>query len=104
MDKVGRPRGLIAYDTLAQSGGGGRKEHASRAAAACGRAPCSMPALYRGRRRIMLVGLLLRPTLDVNVLRDRNPLFVKLSDGGVRNGYTLKILNKLHEPRVQPRA
>jgi polyferredoxin len=24
---------------------------------------------------------------------------VKLSDGGVRNGYTLKILNKTHEPQ-----
>ena len=35
----------------------------------------------------------------INVVPDRNPLFVTLSDGGVRNGYTVKILNKLHEPR-----
>jgi len=33
------------------------------------------------------------------VLRDRNPLYVRLSDGGVRNGYTLKILNKLYDTR-----
>jgi polyferredoxin len=33
------------------------------------------------------------------VLRDRNPLYVKLSDGGVRNGYTIKLLNKLYAPR-----
>jgi polyferredoxin len=34
----------------------------------------------------------------VNILRDRNPLYVKLSDGGIRNGYTIKLLNKLYEP------
>ena len=33
------------------------------------------------------------------MLHDRNPPYVLLSDGGVRNGYTVKILNKLHEPR-----
>ena len=38
--------------------------------------------------------------LEVSVLHDRNPLFVKLSDGGVRNGYTVKLLNKLYEPRT----
>ena len=43
--------------------------------------------------------LLLRPDLDVNVLRDRNPLYVKLSGGGLRNGYTIKLLNKLYKPR-----
>ena len=47
----------------------------------------------------MLVALLNRTTLEVNVLHDRNPPYVLLSDGGVRNGYTVKILNKLHEPR-----
>jgi polyferredoxin len=47
---------------------------------------------------IMLTALLLRPDLEVNILRDRNPLYVKLSDGGVRNGYTIKLLNKLYEP------
>ena len=33
------------------------------------------------------------------MLHDRNPPYVLLSDGGMRNGYTVKILNKLHEPR-----
>jgi NitT/TauT family transport system substrate-binding protein len=32
--------------------------------------------------------------LDVTVLRDRAPLFVRLSDGGIRNAYTIKIVNK----------
>ena len=35
-----------------------------------------------------------RATAEVNVLRDRNPLFVTLSDGEIRNGFTLKFLNK----------
>ena len=42
---------------------------------------------------IMVLAFALRTTVDVSVLRDRAALFTKLSDGGVRNGYTLKILN-----------
>lgn len=42
----------------------------------------------------MMFGLANRSVLELNVLRDRNPLFVALSNGDVRNGYTLKVLNK----------
>ncbi len=31
---------------------------------------------------------------------DRNPLYVTLSDGAIRNGYTIKILNKRQEQRT----
>ncbi|WP_328702951.1 FixG Ig-like domain-containing protein [Arenibaculum pallidiluteum] len=48
---------------------------------------------------VMLGTLALRPRIEVNVLRDRAPLFVELSDGSVRNAYTLKILNMAREPR-----
>ena len=42
-----------------------------------------------------MLGLLLTgDNLDLNVLHDRNPVFVQLSNGDVRNGYTVKILNK----------
>ena len=47
----------------------------------------------------MLIGLSPRAAVDINVLHDRNPLFVTLSDGSIRNGYTIKILNKSHEPQ-----
>ena len=47
----------------------------------------------------MLIGLSARAELDLNVLHDRNPLFVTLSDGTIRNGYTIKILNKSRAPR-----
>ena len=33
------------------------------------------------------------------MLHDRNPLYVTLSDGEVRNGYNIKILNKTHEEK-----
>ena len=38
--------------------------------------------------------------LEVNVQHDRNPVFIKLSDGSIRNGYTIKLLNMIPEPRV----
>ena len=46
---------------------------------------------------VMLGAFLMRSTLDVTVLRDRAPLFVRLADGGVRNAYTVKIVNKTHD-------
>jgi polyferredoxin len=48
----------------------------------------------------MLYTLLTRTLLDVNVLHDRNPVAVKLSDGSIRNGYTLRFLNKRAFDRV----
>ncbi len=47
----------------------------------------------------MLTVLALRSPLDLNVLHDRNPLYVLLSDGGIRNGYDVKILNMTPQPR-----
>jgi cytochrome c oxidase accessory protein FixG len=48
----------------------------------------------------MLYLLLIRDRLEVNVQHDRNPVAIKLSDGSVRNGYTVKLLNKMQEPRL----
>ena len=97
MDRIGRPRGLIAYGTMGKQ--------ASRAPEVGGLhliRPRTM--LYAGLfvvvGSIMLVAWLNRSTLDINVLHDRNPPFVLLSDGSVRNGYTVKVLNKLNEPRL----
>ena len=47
----------------------------------------------------LLTALLLRDRLDLNVRHDRNPLFVLLSNGDVRNGYEVKILNMMPKPR-----
>jgi polyferredoxin len=48
----------------------------------------------------MIYTLLTRQTLGVSVLHDRNPIFVQMSDGGLRNGYTVRVLNKRTEPRT----
>jgi polyferredoxin len=48
----------------------------------------------------MLYALLTRSLLDLNVLHDRNPVAVKLSDGSIRNAYTLRFLNKRGFDRV----
>lgn len=56
-------------------------------------------AIYASIGFAMLVVLVLRDRLDVNVAHDRNPVFVKLSDGSIRNGYELKIRNMKAEPR-----
>jgi cytochrome c oxidase accessory protein FixG len=97
MDRVGRPRGLIAYDTIA------KQEAVARGKTAPLQLLRARTLLYAGLiavvGTIMLVALAWRTTLEINVLHDRNPPYVLLSDGGIRNGYTVKVLNKLHQPR-----
>jgi cytochrome c oxidase accessory protein FixG len=97
MDRIGRPRGLIAYDTLAnvERRATGRTLRTTLLRAR----PMIYAALIVVVGAVMLYSLTTRAALDLNVLRDRNPLFVTLSDGSVRNGYTVKIINKLHEAR-----
>ena len=102
MDRVGRPRGLIAYDTVAGL--------ADPSAEAAGRPLWRRLSLMRPRTMlyavsialvgaVMLAALLSRGDTEITVLRDRNPLFVRLSDGSFRNGYTVKLQNKRHETR-----
>jgi polyferredoxin len=98
MGKLGRPLELITYDSLSNS--------AARAA--------GKPAKFkfiRTRTVIYAVGLVLvtagmlfslstRATMDVTVQADRSPLFVKLGDGEIQDGFTLKISNKNPQPMV----
>ncbi|TIU09390.1 MAG: cytochrome c oxidase accessory protein CcoG, partial [Mesorhizobium sp.] len=49
---------------------------------------------------VLVYSLLTRERLELNVLHDRNPQFVTLSDGSIRNGYTVKLLNMTPEPRT----
>src|SRR4029450_1999145 len=56
--------------------------------------------MIAGVGSIMLYALLTRSLLDVNVLHDRNPVAVKLSDGSIRNAYTVRLLNKRGFDRV----
>jgi polyferredoxin len=47
----------------------------------------------------MLYALATRHSEAISVIHDRNPMFVRLSDGAVRNGYTIRIVNKRLESR-----
>lgn len=49
---------------------------------------------------VILVALTTRDRIQVNVQHDRNPLYVTMSDGSIRNGYTVKLLNMRQQPRV----
>jgi cytochrome c oxidase accessory protein FixG len=97
MDKVGRPRGLIAYDTIARQEAKADGAHESIQLLR----PRSIlyAVLIAAVGGIMLLALAGRTTLEVNVLHDRGVLYVPLSSGGIRNGFTIKLLNKLASPR-----
>ncbi len=98
MAKVGRPAGLIGY---ASPAGEARRQQGESAGIRMFRwrtfVYLALLAVVGG---IMLATLVTRSDLDINVLRDRNPLFVKLTDGRIRNGYTFKILNKARLQRT----
>ena len=97
MDKVGLPRNLIAYSTLANvervRAGEKPKLRLIRLRTVVYSGLIALVGL------IMLFTLITRADLDLNILHDRNPLFVTLSDGSIRNGFTVKIINKAHHER-----
>jgi cytochrome c oxidase accessory protein FixG len=98
MTRIGRPKGLIGYDTPAklEANVAGRHEpfRFIRPRTLIYAGMCGLVGL------IMLWGWFNRTVLEINVLADRVPAYVRLSDGSIRNGYTVKILNKLHERRT----
>lgn len=123
MEKLGRDKGLISYTTLNDynhntkvSYGEGNvvdpknlRDSSGKFVAAVRHA--NWRTLVRPRTLLytavlaaigfgMLFALTTRDQLGVNLLHDRNPLFVLLSDGSVRNGYDVKILNMTPEPRT----
>ncbi len=100
MAKIGKPRGLIDYLALSD-------EQRERAGAAP--RPIWQHVL---RPRVMLytslwaaVGialvfaLFIRPEIEMTVAPVRNPIFVTLSDGSIRNTYDMRILNKHADDR-----
>jgi len=97
MERIGRPRDLITYDSINRQN-----------ARAAGETPRYRLVRFRTLAYFALLcvvgggilfGLLTRTSAEIDVLRDRNPLFVTLSDGSIRNGYTFKILNKKRATR-----
>ena len=97
MAKIGRPPRLIGYDTDINI-----KRHAQGLAPEY-RLVRVRTLLYMAI--IALVGAIMTFTLvtrtaqSISVLHDRNPMFVRLSDGAIRNAYTVRIANKRSERR-----
>jgi polyferredoxin len=98
MRKIGRPTGLIAYDTHVNVEKRMRKEAASIRMIR----PRTIlyAVLMSAVGAIMLFALLTRSTLDLNVIRDRSPPFVRLADGSTRNDYALKLINMRPRDRM----
>jgi cytochrome c oxidase accessory protein FixG len=98
MVKVGRPKALIAFDTdsaVAERQKGNRARYKF----------VRPRTVYYAAALVVVSGLMLwglatRPHFDLHALRDRNPTFVRLHDGAIRNGYTLKIANRTFEPQA----
>jgi len=100
MAKVGKPRGLIDYMALSD-------EPLERS----GNAPRSVwKHIFRLRTMVytglwslvgvmLLIALFTRSAIDITVAPVRNPTFVTLSDGSIRNTYELRLLNKHGEAR-----
>lgn len=88
MDKIGKPRGLIRYASLDELEGKPVKK------------------MYQHPRTLVYVGIILLAfggivyglthlgTMTLRVIPERQPLFVSLSDGSIRNQYEFKVVNK----------
>jgi cytochrome c oxidase accessory protein FixG len=96
MDRLGLPRGLISYDSSYNQAGRSVGD-ASR------RTRLWRPRVYVYLVVIGLVAALMafalatRSTYEVNVLHERSPVYVEISGNRIRNGYTVKILNKVRQ-------
>jgi cytochrome c oxidase accessory protein FixG len=96
MEKIGLPKGLIRYDTLANLSDP-RPEKKFKALR-----PRSFfyTAILTLICVLMLKALLFKKPIETSVIPNRNPLFVMLSNGDIRNDYELKILNKTHQKKT----
>jgi len=100
MRRVGKPRGLIDYLALTD-------EPLERA----GKPPASVwrhvlkartivyTALWTAIGVALVVMLFIRPEIDMSVAPVRNPTYVTLSDGTIRNVYDVRLRNKHGESR-----
>jgi len=91
MDRIGRPRGLIRYASLDELEGKRVKK------------------LYQHPRTWVYVSIILLAlggiiyglthlgSLTLRVAPERQPLYVRMSDGSIQNKYTFKVLNKTGE-------
>lgn len=92
MAKLGRPSRLIAYDTDLNIKA--RLEGKPSVYKLMRWRTALYAAIIAIAGGVMIYSLATRGSEGISVIHDRNPMFVRLSDGSVRNGYTIRIVNK----------
>ena len=98
MEKIGRPTRLIAYDTDLNIK---RRQQGQKPFYSIVRTRTLLYAVVMAVvGAVMTYSLATRHNDAVSVLHDRNPLFVRLSDGSLRNAYAVRILNKSLDSRA----
>ncbi|BAV63585.1 cytochrome c oxidase accessory protein CcoG [Sphingobium cloacae] len=100
MEQVDRPRGLIDYCTE-EDAEAEQKGAAPRPVLRTLLRPRTIAyfMVWSGIGVAMLFALGARTRVDISAQQDRNPIFVRLSDGTIRNAYTVKIRNMEARPR-----
>ena len=101
MGKIGKPRGLIDYATLDDC----KAEAAGAEPKPVWRTvlrPRTLAyfSLWSSVGLAMLLALGGRTHMSVSAQHQRNPAYVQLSDGHVRNNFTVKLRNMALQPRV----
>jgi len=98
MKKIGRPARLIAYDTdlniKRRQQGLSSFYHIVRTRTVL------YTVIIAVVGAVMLYALATRRNDAVSVIHDRNPLFVRLADGSLRNAFAVRVLNKSLEART----
>ena len=94
MVQVDRPRGLIDYCTE-EDAEAEKKGDPPRSVLRTLFRPRTIAyfAIWASIGAAMLFALGARTRLDISAQQDRNPIFVRLSDGAIRNAYTVKLRN-----------
>jgi polyferredoxin len=97
MTKLNRPVRLIAYDTEVNIKR--RAEGKSNIFKPIRARTILYAAIITIVSGVMLYALLTRAPFTISVIHDRNPVYVKLSGGDIRNAYTMRIANYRNEER-----
>lgn len=92
MEKVNKPTGLIAYDTDININ---RRSQGLEPIFNVVRPRTILYAVVMAAIGLLMIYFLVTKSfIGVNAVHDRNPLFVKLTDGSIRNAYSVHLINK----------
>ena len=101
MHKIGEPRGLIDYMALSDEV---RERNGEAPRTTWSHIFRTRTVLYTALWALVGVGLIValfvRLNIEFTVAPVRNPIFVTLSDGSIRNTYDIRLRNKIPEERM----